>query len=394
VPTPLFYKKTLECSIQLSIQYATGAWSLHDPPLRGQQKSDTLTKASLFKHQWEDKKKGYQDRIKQLKKDMENIVAYMNVQHQSFYGMSNGQTFVGRPFFEIIRCTQDKCIGMVDLTSPGAACVVCDTVHCTKCWVAIDDNDSHQCDDKNLKAVQTILSTSRQCPTCRTIIQRSEGCPVMYCTQCKQGFDFDNGKILHGIIENPHFFQDQNRQDTDRGDKYRIWKNFTQIQPVFLQRSTWFLRNPGVSDRVSRETVGYSLDLLEQNLLVTLHHLMMVGDFRSFYVKCEKGYNILFELALNCMAHGVTDEMLDKMFKVISVIHRTESYVYACNQVIDDVALTLRQTPPRSTERINQLMKMVPHTENLLRQFKNTTLFRDFIAIESEGVFDFKKLRV
>jgi hypothetical protein len=333
-----------------------------------------------------------QDRIKQLKKDMENIVAYMNLQHQSFYGMSNGTTFVGRPFFEIIRCTQDKCIGMVDLTSPGAACVVCDNKHCTKCWVAIDDDDSHQCDDENLKAVQTILSTSRQCPTCRTIIQRSEGCPVMYCTQCKQGFDFDNGKILHGIIENPHFFQDQNRQDTDRADKYRFWKNFTQIQPVSLYRSTWFLRNPGVSDRVSRETDGYSLDLVEQNLLVTLHHLMMVGDFRSFYIKCEKGYPILFELALNCMTHGVTDEMLNKMFKVISVIHRIESYVYTCNQVIDDVARTLRQTPPRSTERINQLMQMVPHTENLIRQFSNTTLIRDFIAIESEGVFDFKKL--
>lgn len=202
IPGVIFYTMDLGCTSTCSLKHSSAAWSLyrcstdelHD-------KDKDFTKLAELKNKLKDLDEGHSKMLQDMNAQMDILKSSIRNRQEIFYA---GQSeFIGRPFFEIICCTRTACNGMVDLKADRCCCL-CKTQHCEMCWTVHEG----ECQQSDIHTVETMKSKARQCPTCRAIIERSSGCPTMYCTKCKRGWNYDTGTLVHGIVENPHFWQD------------------------------------------------------------------------------------------------------------------------------------------------------------------------------------------
>lgn len=112
-------------------------------------------------------------------------------------------------------CPKDDCHGFL---SQRYKCGVCSIYVCPHCHETKggENDEEHICDDNLVKSVQLIKKDSKSCPSCHSLIHRYEGCPQMWCTQCKVAFDWRTGKIETGPVHNPHYadWLRQNNPDT------------------------------------------------------------------------------------------------------------------------------------------------------------------------------------
>ena len=105
----------------------------------------------------------------------------------------------------VFRCPHDKCRGFVSL---DFVCGTCEGRVCEKCHVALsDDIDRHMCKKEDIKSAEVVMSETKPCPKCMTLIFKSSGCNQMFCTQCHTTFDWVTGKVENGVIHNPHFYE-------------------------------------------------------------------------------------------------------------------------------------------------------------------------------------------
>lgn len=95
-------------------------------------------------------------------------------------------------------CPKDDCRGFCD--SKGI-CALCSSAICPNCWVSLPSDKElhkdHECLDSDLESKKHIVSSSKPCPTCRVLIFRVEGCDHMWCTNCKTGFNWRTGNLVH-----------------------------------------------------------------------------------------------------------------------------------------------------------------------------------------------------
>lgn len=74
---------------------------------------------------------------------------------------------------------------------------------CTRCHKQLDALPEQETDPETLKFLESI---SKRCPVCGTFIQKAEGCNHMFCTNCKNGFNWnDLSKLDDRDNTNPHF---------------------------------------------------------------------------------------------------------------------------------------------------------------------------------------------
>jgi hypothetical protein len=106
----------------------------------------------------------------------------------------------------VMPCPCTDCKGFL---SQRYKCGVCETWTCKDCHeIKKEENDAtHVCDVNTVETVALLKRDSKPCPSCGTLIHRYEGCPQMWCTQCKVGFDWNSGRIDKGAIHNPHYFE-------------------------------------------------------------------------------------------------------------------------------------------------------------------------------------------
>ena len=69
----------------------------------------------------------------------------------------------------------------------------------------------HRCNPDTLKTIQQLKQDSKPCPKCGIITFKISGCNQMWCTECHATWDWKSGKIVTGIIHNPHYFQYMNQ---------------------------------------------------------------------------------------------------------------------------------------------------------------------------------------
>lgn len=129
-------------------------------------------------------------------------------------------------------CPVDGCNGFIG--SYNSKCLVCETLACRSCRELITKTvdvtpeavreavEKHVCDPGTLSTLALVASDSKKCPKCRVDILRTEGCPVMLCTQCGTFFSWTTGKELRGKPHNPHYDEYRQRQ---------IAKNKSNILP-------------------------------------------------------------------------------------------------------------------------------------------------------------------
>ncbi len=147
-------------------------------------------------------------KIKEIIRNLTHDIAVINT----------GGSVVGEEKKEIrnfiMPCTNDDCRGYL---SAKYKCDLCEHYTCSKCFDHIglskeDDANPHVCKPENVESAEFIKKQSKPCPCCGTRISKIDGCDQMWCTQCHKAFSWNTGKIVTGVIHNPHFYQYQREQ--------------------------------------------------------------------------------------------------------------------------------------------------------------------------------------
>ena len=74
-----------------------------------------------------------------------------------------------------------------------------------------DKQEIHECNPDTLKTAQMLKQDTKPCPKCGTQIFKISGCDQMWDPQCGTAFSWKTGKIVTGVIHNPHYFQFMNQ---------------------------------------------------------------------------------------------------------------------------------------------------------------------------------------
>ena len=109
----------------------------------------------------------------------------------------------------IMPCSKEDCRGFL---STQYKCGICDHFTCAKCFDLIGLSKTateHVCKPENVESADLIRKQTKPCPCCGTRISKIDGCDQMWCTQCHKAFSWNTGKIVTGVIHNPHFYQYQ-----------------------------------------------------------------------------------------------------------------------------------------------------------------------------------------
>lgn len=113
----------------------------------------------------------------------------------------------------VMKCPSMECRGFL---STQYKCGQCSTAYCKECHQR-KDNDGHECREEDVKTVEMLRDNTKRCPKCSIPIFKLEGCNQMWCTSCHTAFSWDTGRIINGVVHNPHYFEWQQRlrQDQD-----------------------------------------------------------------------------------------------------------------------------------------------------------------------------------
>jgi hypothetical protein len=108
------------------------------------------------------------------------------------------------------KCMHDGCNGWL---STAWRCGVCENYTCATCYAnkGKERDTDHTCKEEDKATVALLAKDTKPCPNCGMGVQRTEGCPVMFCTACHKGFNWNTLKIMETGIHNPHYFEWRNR---------------------------------------------------------------------------------------------------------------------------------------------------------------------------------------
>jgi hypothetical protein len=102
----------------------------------------------------------------------------------------------------IAACPKADCRGFL---STAYKCGTCAGQFCADCRELKEEG--HTCNPDLVATIREIQRDSRPCPNCGTAISRVSGCDQMYCTQCNTAYSYATGKVVTGVIHNPHYFE-------------------------------------------------------------------------------------------------------------------------------------------------------------------------------------------
>ncbi len=132
-----------------------------------------------------------------------------------------------KPNSFVIKCPSEECRGYVNMTK-NAECELCHLKLCKECHEALDKSTDldkagaldkgapldraealghHTCNPDTVNSVKMIYKDSKNCPSCKSVIYKIDGCDQMFCTQCHTAFSWRTGDISMGRIHNPHYYE-------------------------------------------------------------------------------------------------------------------------------------------------------------------------------------------
>jgi hypothetical protein len=101
-----------------------------------------------------------------------------------------------------MKCQVGTCKGYL---STGYKCELCNQHTCSKCFE--HEQDDHVCDPATVETVSMIRRESKPCPKCGIRVSKIDGCHQMWCVECNTAWDWVSGRIVNGVIHNPHYYE-------------------------------------------------------------------------------------------------------------------------------------------------------------------------------------------
>ena len=138
-------------------------------------------------------------RVKMAKKKQEMVEAKNIISGLKKSDNAGRRTFLSK-------CPHEGCQGYLN----GAYnCGICGHSTCSKCFQI--KGEDHVCNEDDVKTAELIRSDTKGCPSCGELIHKIHGCDQMWCPSCSTAFSWKTGKIVTGVIHNPHYFEYRNR---------------------------------------------------------------------------------------------------------------------------------------------------------------------------------------
>lgn len=113
----------------------------------------------------------------------------------------------------VIKCPGESCRGYIN--SRSMKCDICETKICKECHEITREGTDHECNEDTVKTVKLMMNDSKSCPSCKSIIYKTDGCDQMFCTQCHTAFSWRTGEVTLGRIHNPHYYEFLRRSGND-----------------------------------------------------------------------------------------------------------------------------------------------------------------------------------
>ena len=105
------------------------------------------------------------------------------------------------------RCTAADCKGFL---STAWKCGICSSWACPECFEikGLVHDAPHTCTAEALATAALIRKDTKPCPSCGEMINKIDGCDMMWCVSCHTPFSWNTGNVIKaGIVHNPHYFQ-------------------------------------------------------------------------------------------------------------------------------------------------------------------------------------------
>ena len=217
--------KCMSCKREWNMEFlrATLSKSFMDKRYKEHQKGAILSEAESRLGQYQEfaRLQVQEEELKKKKEEAKRLLEEARRNYQQcadqlydvrarIYGMERGgsQTLERREFF--MACPQHDCRGKL---STAYKCGMCEHFFCPECHKdkGTDRNHPHECVKEDVDTVRMLKDNTRPCPQCHMGIFKTEGCDQMWCVQCHTCFSWKTGRVLNGVVHNPHFFEYQRR---------------------------------------------------------------------------------------------------------------------------------------------------------------------------------------
>lgn len=104
----------------------------------------------------------------------------------------------------VVKCPGNDCRGYI---GSNMKCELCFTKLCKQCHVSLTDEEEHTCKEDDINTVKLLKTNTKNCPSCKALIFKIDGCDQMYCTNCHTAFSWKTGDVVFGRVHNPHYYE-------------------------------------------------------------------------------------------------------------------------------------------------------------------------------------------
>ena len=104
------------------------------------------------------------------------------------------------------KCPVEDCRGFL---SSQWKCGTCQTYVCNECLVpkGKERDTAHICNEDTKATAALIRKETKPCPKCGMGISKVDGCDQMWCISCQTPFSWSTGRLVFGVVHNPHYYQ-------------------------------------------------------------------------------------------------------------------------------------------------------------------------------------------
>lgn len=246
---------------------------------------DTQHDAKLFvlQEKLDEKVLGIKCQIKELKIQIRKKEQEIITAHSEFLKEKRPEkkTF-------IMKCQAD-CKGFL---STSYKCELCNKHTCPKCFEVVEEG--HECKPENVETVLMMKKETRSCPGCSVRIYKIDGCNQMWCVECNTAFDWVSGKIVNGVIHNPHYYDYLKKNGgIPRAPGDVLCGGLPHIQHIYQKITT--LRVSGSIDGPEAEIMMRNVGNVHQ-FVNHIHHMYLALTQNTRYQNALKAIRIKYIL--------------------------------------------------------------------------------------------------